>query len=472
MNRSILIVICDFLLLSLLTFSTDINHMADENSRPPSQVAVATNAPASPGADLAAMMKLALTEERKGRDQLQQQLAQVRSAAAQQQTQLSEREQENARLKQQYTAAETNLDSLGRQLQNVSAQAQAEQQQIAETRQQLAAAQQKLATTQSGAQQESELAATLRRQLDSLNQSNQLALAEKQRLAGQLQLAEAQRSAAADRAALMQQQVEDTRAENARLAEGLRMLATNSSQLTQEIRANRPLAPNTIFSTFVANRVRVDLVAARTGLFGQDAGKTRSLETVLVTDGTNDFALCHVSDTPLTLWDPGTDWQKITGTLSWQGTSLPVHSLSFAEADPRVVLIPVAPAEALRLGCKIYEFSSEPYKFQDAVLVGVNDGYYGQCDFQLDERHPQYLRLDRSVLRGLFGKFNPSRGDLVFSRRGELLGIMVNNTYCLTLRHFAARATLPGNQDLRSLHTGGTLAKFYDDVFEMPPALQ
>ena len=125
MNRSILIVICDFLLLSLLTFSTDINHMADENSRPPSQVAVATNAPASPGADLAAMMKLALTEERKGRDQLQQQLAQVRSAAAQQQTQLSEREQENARLKQQYTAAETNLDSLGRQLQNVSAQAQA-----------------------------------------------------------------------------------------------------------------------------------------------------------------------------------------------------------------------------------------------------------------------------------------------------------------------------------------------------------
>ena len=32
MNRSILIVICDFLLLSLLTFSTDINHMADENT--------------------------------------------------------------------------------------------------------------------------------------------------------------------------------------------------------------------------------------------------------------------------------------------------------------------------------------------------------------------------------------------------------------------------------------------------------
>ncbi len=36
---------------------------------------------------------------------------------------------------------------------------------------------------------------------------------------------------------------------------------------------------------------------------------------MLVTDGTNIFALCHVQDTPLTLWDPGTDWDKFTGTL-------------------------------------------------------------------------------------------------------------------------------------------------------------
>ena len=38
MNRSILIVICDFLLLSLLTFSTDINKMADEGSKSRTQV--------------------------------------------------------------------------------------------------------------------------------------------------------------------------------------------------------------------------------------------------------------------------------------------------------------------------------------------------------------------------------------------------------------------------------------------------
>jgi len=149
MNRSILIVICDFLLLSLLTFSTDINKMADENTQPPTKVVVATNMVVNAGADLAAVMKRALEDERKGRDQLQQQLEQVRSSTTQQQTQLQqqlaqvrnattqqqaqlgEREQENLRLQQQFAAAQTNVESLSRQLQSASASAQESQQKLA-----------------------------------------------------------------------------------------------------------------------------------------------------------------------------------------------------------------------------------------------------------------------------------------------------------------------------------------------------
>ena len=83
------------------------------------------------------------------------------------------------------------------------------------------------------------------------------------------------------------------------------------------------------------------------------------------------------------------------------------------------------------------------------MLVGANEGYYGECNFQIEPNTPQYVKLDRSLLKGLFGKFNPSRGDLVFSRTGELLGIMVNDTYCLTIRNFAAAATFPFDQDLQ-----------------------
>jgi hypothetical protein len=458
MNRSILIVICDFLLLSLLTFSTDINKMADENTQPPTKVVVATNAVVNAGTDLAAVMKRALEEERQGREQLQQQLAQVRSTATQQQAQLGAQEQQNQQLQAQFAVAQTNGENLSRQLQTVSAQAQAMEQ--------------KLTLTAAEAQHESELAAALRQQLELLSQSNQAALTEKQRLANQLQLAEAERRAAADRAALMQQEVAATRAENERLAEGFKTLATNSSQLTQEIRDNRALAPNTIFSDFVSNRVDAAILAARPSFLGFGSDRPSKTKTVLVAEGGNIFALCHVQDTPLVLWDPGTDWDKLTGTLAWQGAQVPIRSLAFNGQDPRIVMLPLTAAEAGQLGSKIYHVSADPYKFQDAVLVGADEGYYGECNFQIDLSTPHYLKLDRNLLKGLFGKFNPSRGDLVFSRAGELLGIMVNNTYCLSIQSFPAAATIPFGEDLHPRPTGKMLAELYGRVFRMPLRLQ
>jgi len=465
MNRSILIVICDFLLLSLLTFSTDLSHMANENTQRTTKVAVETNTVVEPGQDLANVMKLSLEEERKNREQLQQELAQARGMTNQQQSQLSEQERENARLQQQYGLAQTNLANLNRQLENHSLLEQESEQ--------------KLVLSQAELQKQAELAAALQKQIDQLSKSNQmaltekqLALADKQKLANQLQLAEVEGQAASERATLMQQEVQVARVENEQLAEGFKALATNSSQLKQEIQENRALAPNTIFSDFVSNRVETSMLAARPAFLGFGGDKTKNAQTILVTDGVNFFALCHVQDTPLSLWDPGTDWDKLTGTLAWHNGQVAIHSLGFSQQDPRVVMIPVTPAEAKQLGCKVYHVAADPYKFQDAVLVGADEDYYGECNFQIDMETPHYLKLDRSLLRGLFGKFNPSRGDLVLSRTGELLGIMVNDTYCLTMQSFATRVSFPFNQDLTSQHTGGTLAQLYDYIFELPPRLQ
>jgi hypothetical protein len=455
MNRSILIVICDFLLLSLLTFSTDINRMADENTQPPTNISISTNNVADTGKDLAAVMKLALEEEHKGHEKLQQQLAAAHDAANQQLAQLKAREQEYQRLQEQFTTAQTNLEYLNRQMRDNSTQAQ-----------------QKLAETAAEAQRQSELAAALRLQLDQLSKSNQLAQAEQQRLAQQLQLSEVEKRAAAERAAMMQQDVQAERVENAKLTEGIKTLATNSSQLTQEIRENTPLAPNTIFSEFVSNRITANMLASRSGFLGVNSSRPTETKTVLANDGTNTFALCHVEDTPLTLWDPGTDWDSLTGALSGNGAEVAIHSMSFHQKDPRVVMIPVSPAEARRLGGRIYRIASDPYKFQDAVLVGADEGYYGECNFQIDLNTPQYVKLDRSLLRGLFGKFNPSRGDLVLSRTGELLGIMVNGTYCLVIHNFAPAATLQFGSDVRSEHTGSTLSQLYFYVFQLPSRLQ
>lgn len=466
MNRSILIVICDFLLLSLLTFSTDLSKVAgegaSESAPPAAKLDAATNQPDS-GRDLAAVMKLALDDEQQRRELLLRELEKTRASADEREKQLQSvaqrlqaTEQQRTDLQQQFTAAQTNLASLSQQVRASATDA--------------SISKEKLAALEAELKQRAAEAAALQQQLTSLSQSNQAVLSEKQQLATKLQVAEVEKRHATEQVVAMQEQVQVERAEKARLADSVKSLATNSTQLVQEIRENRPLTPNTIFDEFNANRVRASFAAFRSGLF--DTNKRKETTTILVSDGTNTFAVCHVEDTPLTFWTPGAQWESLTGSLTRANGSAPIHSLSFHLQDPRIVFMPLDQTEARQLSGKAYHLATTPFKFQDAVLVGANEGYYGECKFEIDLNLPAYLKLDRNLVKGLFGKFNPTRGDLVFSKTGELLGIMANGTYCLLLKNFDAAATFEFGPDVRAQKTGETLAIFYSIIQQMPLKLQ
>jgi hypothetical protein len=478
MNRSILIVICDFLLISLLAFSTvDINKVTDQKAQRPLKLELNTNQVPDAGKDLAAVMRLALDEERKGRSQIVGELAHAREQLGKQQAMLGEREkqvqtfqqeiqskeeqaqklqQQQTDLQQQYTTAQANLQSLNQQLQNSSAEA--------------VLSKEKLTAMEAELKKKIDDSAALQQQMAQLAQSNQTVLNEKQQLATQLQVAEVEKRSATEQVSRMQDEVKAERAEKAKLAEGVSALASKSGELAKEVRENRPLAPNEIFNQFITNRVDARFDAFRVGVLGSD--RRREIQTILVSDGRNTFALCHVQDTPLTLWNPGTDWEALTGTLVHNSSTVPIRSLSFHLQDPRVILLPVTDSQARQLGCRIYPISPDPFKFQDAVLIGTRDNYYGECKFEIDVTTPDYLKLDRNVLKGLFGKFNPSRGDLVFSRTGQLLGIMANSTYCMMIKNFDPAASFQFGQDIRQQHTGGTLAALYAQIAQLPSKLQ
>jgi len=352
MNRSILIVICDFLLVSLLVFSTpDTTKITGETGAaavPASEQA--TNAP-SGGKDLAMVMRTALTEEQQKREQLQSELEKSRKTATQTQKQLTDAEkraqsiqQERANLQQQYAAAQTNISTLNEQLNARSTEATL-------TKEQLAA-------LQADTKKQEDQAAALKKQLAELEKANQAALAEREKLTNQLQMADLERKHAAEMAAQAQQQVQQEREEkaqlqqqNTKLAEGVKTLASKSGELAQEIRENRPLASNTIFNDFVTNAVEVSFAATRSGLFGGEATKDRTTKTILLTDGTNTVAMCHVSDTPMTFWIPPADWESMSVKLQHDGGQLPVPALRKSPAawalaawnETRRVEVPLQP---------------------------------------------------------------------------------------------------------------------------------
>jgi membrane protein involved in colicin uptake len=475
MNRSILIVICDFLLVSLLAFSSvDPNKLTHPGTASKMQMSFVNtnNNPAAAKQDLGEAMRLALNEEQKNRALLVGELNQTRAAVSNQQSQLTLREQqlqasqdairareEQARqLQLQVAAAQTNMQALNSKLQESVAESVLSREQRA--------------AMEAEARKQAEKANAFQQQLEALQRSNELALAQNRDLANQLQSSEVARSAATAQLLTMQDEVKAQREQNTQLAEGVKALAGKSSELAQEIRANTPLAPNTIFNDVVSNRVEAAFYGVRAGFFGGAATRFKQTTTVLATDGSNVFGVCHVQDTPIVLGTPGTKWEELTCALDHNSVSQPIGSLSFSATDPRVLLMPVTQQAAQQLGAKVYRLSSDPYKFQDAVVVGAKDGYYGECKFEIDLTTPEYFRMDHSSLRGLFGKFNPSSGDLVFSRMGELLGIMANNTYCVRLRNASASAAFELGPQIRNEGTSETISTLYAMVAGLPFKLQ
>jgi len=149
-----------------------------------------------------------------------------------------------------------------------------------------------------------------------------------------------------------------------------------------------------------------------------------------------------------------------------------LSQISFLSIDPRVVVAPVTPEQAKQLGTKVYKVVTDPYKFNDAMLIGADEGYYGECKFTLDALNPNYLRMDRNKLGKLVGKFNPSRGDLVFSKSGELIGLMVNREYCALLSSFVPQATIPTGSNLNNEAIGIRLSLMQAQLAQLPEGLR
>jgi len=471
MNRSILIILCDFLLVTLVAFST---FEGDNTEQPAARVPVEAKT-GSGNQDLVGTLKLVLEDEQQTREKLtanlqstEQALAQREQKMKQFQADLRKTEEQARRLEQERTALAQQASAAQASLKEVQGKLSAASTENLLSKERLAALQADLSRREQDTQ-------VLEQKLAETEKAAQSAQAEKQQLSAQLQVSETEKRLTREQVTELRGTVGVERQEKAKLQEHAIALATNvatlakkSGELTQEIRENRSLAPNTIFNQFLINRITVKFEAARTGIFGRDVNKDKSSQSIVFTEGSQNYVLLHVNATPLSLWNPGTDWVRITALMQRGSVASAGGRLLFLAEVPRVVVIPIDEAQARQFGVKIYQAAADPFKFQDAVIVGANDGYYGECKFQIDLSTPNYVKVDRSLLKGLFGKFNPSRGDLVLTKTGELLGIMVNSEYCAVLKKVTPTRTIRLGTEVASQQTGQMLSQLYDRVYQMP----
>jgi hypothetical protein len=433
MNKTLLLIMCDFMLLNLLALTrwekAEPQHTQLETAAPRS----AANAPAV-NADMVELMRISLEDEKATREKLAAQLSSTEGS-------LSEREKNLAALQQQKGQLENTLAATQSSAKELEQRYTATAQEASMSKEQLAKLQRELEERRAEAErQQAELArmerqnTEARQRIENLNVAVQVAQQEKQLIAQNL--TEAKQQVEVERLERMKVQ-EQTK----QLTQAVGQQTEKTGELSKEIRDNRPINPNIIFSEFLANRVQTKVTTRRPGLFSPTV-KDQDSQTILVSDGNKVYALMHLSDTPFALSDIPTDYDQVSGRLTRGTFSAPMSELQFLQLDPRIVVAPVDESLAALMGAKIYQLAKEPFKFPDAVLVRADDGRYGETPFRIDQSNASYVKLDNRIATRLFGEIAPKRGDLVFSKTGEIIGIMVNSDYCAVLGNFTPVYTL------------------------------
>ena len=254
------------------------------------------------------------------------------------------------------------------------------------------------------------------------------------------------------------------------ITQGVVQLAKKSDTIAQEMRENRPINLNILFNEFRTNRIDTAFTGIYRGLFGRPVDQSSSVSSVIVKAGRRYYSLVHIRNTPFQLagLGRGTDWQKITGIMSRPGGTVRFNSIEFLYADPRVLMIPLTEAEAKKLGSEPYPTTINPFKFEDAVLINKDGEYYGETPFRVDPKAPQYVKMKTSFRNRIFGEFSPSTGDLVFSKTGELLGIMVNRQYAVVLNNFKTARPINFRDNLTNVKTGKKFEEMHFRYSQLP----
>jgi hypothetical protein len=463
MNKTLLLFIVDFLFLNLIALTRWERAAPSPSEQPPVNEISANTV--SKDQDLVEAMRQSLTDEQLARQALEQKLNSADSTLSQRERSLGQLQSESQKLTAQLVDTQKAQADL-----NIKYQSETEQSAL--TRSQLAELQRQLEDKKAESdRQKQALAALESQQADARKQIENLKVAVAVGSQEKLQLAA--------KAGDLQNQLESERTERlnvekstTQLAQGVGQLAENSGELTKEIRDNRPVSANILFNDFLANRVDTTFAATRRGLFGNTT-KDGDSKTVLVSDGKQVYALVDVEDTPFSFRDVGVDWKKISVKFERPPDYNSSGSqIEFLEADPRVVVVPIDAQQVSALGVKVYPLAADPFKFTDALLISDGGKGYGEVGFKLDADHRGYVKVDNRIFKRIFGDFAPSRGDLVFSRIGELLGIMVNSDYCLILKDFSPMVTIPAGDEPTSTNTSALLDSMSARIQQMPIELQ
>ncbi|MBT63952.1 MAG: hypothetical protein CML13_12150 [Puniceicoccaceae bacterium] len=524
MNKTLMLVICDFLLLSMLALAR-----FDPPEEKPETGLEVTEASASAEAELISLLEESLESELSSRQNLTEDLTETRESLQAKARELAEREaalaatqsnlEATTQKAQQLEQTKAEIEAAQQALASEKARIEAERAQLAErfdnTRTELEAAkseQVSLVSTLGQLKEESSVAkeklsqteeeliareillaereaalkaaeeekAKLAAEREALNRELQVAQAERRLLEQnltseqaeklQLQREKEQAFARADR---LTENVSELGAGVSQLGQGVSSLAQASEDIKKEIEAARPQTMSEIFTRFQNNRASLRFTATEAGLFGAQTTRSYESKSILITDASGaTYLVTHTANSPFAFSKNANNLLAASLEVSLGNRRFPVSQIGFLSTDPRILFVPLPQSVVERSGLETFPLAQQPERWEEAVLVKNDESNFGRTGFRRLTESERFLKMDRPALGQLFADFASSRGDLAFTKNSQFIGILTDSEHAVVINDFLASAVTQLNANFNTEENAATIDRLRDRVQQLPAKIR
>lgn len=449
MNKSLLLIICDFLLISILAL------VEFQPPDTPEEVArEEAEAESGMDRDLVEVLRLSLESEAENRRRLALELESREAALENTARELDERSRELDLTREEREQLARERERLATERERLAAEHAETEASLAQTREErerldadLREQRERALRIQEELRQRQEELAEREESLGELERIRRELERDRERVATDLRISETERAMleqnlVAARAEVDRARIEAERAQQRaeRLGEGVTQLAERTTAVQEEVRRAQPLSMNVIYNRFQNNRIPLTFNWSTPMLFGS-RDQSQTVETILVEHAGSIYAVFEGSRSPFRA-ESLDRLQDVSGTMRIGDHSLEILEVSFLRADPRVVAIAVPRRFVENMDVEVMRLADDPLRFPEAVLINDERGFFGESRFRLRPGSQRYVDMDTRLVNRLFGEFSPRRGDIVFSKSGQLLGFMVTNDMSVIIDEIRPWASL------------------------------
>jgi hypothetical protein len=439
-NKTVLIIICDFLLISILAMvefkpSETIPEVDPESVREDASE------------ELLELMQLSLQNEEARRESLEKDAQSLESELSRTQQVLSERQSDLESTRESLELTEQEKEALRNRAESLDSE-------LAQTRQSLElSAEEKALLAKELAEREArarQLQSELQAQMEAVAQREaELEAAEsnlsdlesrQQRLQTELEIRDTEKALLQENLVTARAEVERARLEAERaqvrsenLAAGVSQLAQSSSALTEEILQAQTLSQNAIYQRFEQNRLEIVFQWSEKAMFSTRKEST-ALQTILLQTNTGVYAVFSTEGTPLGGPLPVSG---IAAILRIEESAYAARQIAFLESEPSIAAIRIPASTLGAHSLEPFALETDPFRFATAVLVKQSEQLYGEIPVRLIPGRSNALDVENRLISRLFGEFSPSPGDYVFAPSGKLNGLMTTREEARLLTEFS-----------------------------------